>query len=152
MSQSTLADDDLFGEAASEMREDVEDSLEQARGALPAADDVWDVDADNTLGVLNGLKTALDVGDAVEHLRDAKKWYTMGERADAFEDAEDLESEIESVEELIETVEAAHEDVGELTSTIPELRGSLEEAAAASDDDGEDATDADGGDETVEAE
>jgi len=151
MSQSTLADDDLFGEAASEMREDVEDSLEQARGALPAADDVWDVDADNTLGVLNGLKTALDVGDAVEHLRDAKKWYTMGERADAFEDAEDLESEIASVEELIETVEAAHEDVGELTSTIPELRGSLEEAASASDG-GEDATDADGGDETVEAE
>ncbi|AGN00783.1 hypothetical protein L593_04160 [Salinarchaeum sp. Harcht-Bsk1] len=148
MSQSTLADDDLFGEAASEMRADVEDSLEQARGALPAADDVWDVDADNTLGVLNGLKTALDVGDAVDHLRDAKKWYTMGERADAFEDAEDLEAEIESVEELIETVDAAHEDVGNLTSTIPELRGSLEEAAAAAGD----ATDADGGDETVEAE
>lgn len=150
MSQSTLADDDLFGEAATEMRADVEESLERARSALPAADDVWEIDADNTLGVLNGLKTALDVGDAAEHLRDAKKWYTMGERADAFEDAEDLEAEIEQVEELIETVEDAHGDVADLTSTIPELRGALEDAeeAAAADE----PTDADGGDGTVEAE
>jgi len=158
MSQSTLADDDLFGEAASEMRDDVEASLEQARGDLPAADDVWDVDAANTLGVLNGLKTALDVGGAVEHLRDAKKWYTMGERADAFDDADDLEAEIEELEALIEEIEDAHEAVGDLTATVPELRGSLQDAAAATDDEADakdedaDATDADGGDETVEAE
>jgi hypothetical protein len=150
MSQSTLADDDLFGEAATEMRADVEDSLAAARDALPDADAVWEIDADNTLGVLNGLKTALDVGDAAEHLRDAKKWYTMGERADAFEDAEDLEAEIEDVAELIETVEDAHGDVADLTATVPELRGALEDVADAADVD--DATDADGGDETVEAE
>ncbi|GAB3688214.1 DUF5790 family protein [Salinarchaeum chitinilyticum] len=158
MSQSTLADDDLFGEAATEMRADVEDSLAQARGALPAADDVWEIDADNTLGVLNGLKTALDVGDAEEHLRDAKKWYTMGERADAFDDAEDLEAEIETVEELLETVEDAHEDVADLTSTIPELRGDLEDAAAAleadgdAEDESEDQAAADGGEEAEAAE
>jgi hypothetical protein len=150
MSQSTLADDDLFGEAATEMRADVEDSLAAARDALPDADAVWEIDADNTLGVLNGLKTALDVGDAAEHLRDAKKWYTMGERADAFEDAEDLEAEIEDVAELIETVEDAHGDVADLTATVPELRGALEDVADAADVD--DATDADGGDEPVEAE
>ena len=34
MSQSTLDDDELFGEAASEMREDVESSLAAARAAL----------------------------------------------------------------------------------------------------------------------
>ena len=64
MSQATLEDDELFDEAASEMREDVEASLAEARGALPEADAIWDVEADNTLGVLNALKGALDVGDA----------------------------------------------------------------------------------------
>ena len=129
MSQSTLDDDDLFGEAASEMREDVEESLAAARGALPAAEDVWETDADNTLGALNGLKTALDVGDASEHLRDAKKWYTMGERADAFEDADDLAADIEAVEDLVADIEDARERVTDLTSTLPQLKSALEEGA-----------------------
>ncbi|WP_262174807.1 DUF5790 family protein [Haloarcula laminariae] len=127
MSQTSLDDDELFGEAATEMRSDVEASLAAARGALPEADAVWDVEADNTLGVLNALKTALDVGDAEDHLRDAKKWYTMGERADAFEDAADLAEEIETVAALIEDVEDAREQVGDLTATIPQLRSTLEE-------------------------
>jgi hypothetical protein len=129
MSQSTLDDDELFGEAASEMREDVEESLAAARAELPAAADVWEVEADNTLGVLNALKGSLDVGDAEEHLRDAKKWYTMGERADAFDDAADLEGEIETLEGLLADVGDAHEQVSDLASTIPGLRGALEEAA-----------------------
>ncbi len=128
MSQSTLDDDELFGEAASEMREDVEDSLAAARESLPAADDIWDVEADNTLGVLNALRSALDVGEAEDNLRDAKKWYTMGERADAFEDADDLEEAIADVEELIADIEEAHEQVGDLTSTVPQLRSALEDA------------------------
>jgi hypothetical protein len=129
MSQATLDDDDLFTEAASEMREDVESSLSQAREVLPEANAVWEADADNTLGVLNGLRSALDVGDAREHLRDAKKWYTMGEKADAFEDAEELAAEIEEVEGVVADIEAAHDQVGELTSTIPQLRDALEDAA-----------------------
>ncbi len=128
MSQATLDDDDLFGEAASEMRADVEESLAAARDGLPAADDIWEVDSENTLGVLNGLRTALDVGDAAEHLRDAKKWYTMGERADAFDDADDLAEEIEAVEELVTDIEEAREQVGDLTSTVPQLRSALEDA------------------------
>jgi hypothetical protein len=130
MSQTSLDDEELFGEAATEMRDDVEASLAEARAALPDADAVWDVDADNTLGVLNALKTALDVGDAEDHLRDAKKWYTMGERADAFEDAEDLAEDIETVEELIADVADAREQVGELTATIPKLKSTLEEFEA----------------------
>jgi hypothetical protein len=128
MTQSTLDDDELFGEAASEMREDVEEALAAARESLPDADDIWESDADNTLGVLNGLRSALDAGDAHEHLRDAKKWYTMGERADAFEDADDLAADIEAVEDLITDIEDAREQVGDLTSTIPQLRSALEEA------------------------
>ncbi|NLV08837.1 hypothetical protein GOC74_02675 [Halomicrobium mukohataei] len=139
MSQSTLDDDELFGEAASEMRDDVEASLDEARAVLPVADDIWDVDADNTLGVLNALKGALDVEDAEEHLRDAKKWYTMGERADAFEDAGDLEEDIAALETLLEDVETAREQVGELTSTIPQLRGTLEEFAEDADEETDDA-------------
>jgi hypothetical protein len=127
MSQSTL-DDDLFGEAAAEMRDDVEDHLDAARAELPDSDDVWETDADNVLGVLNGLRSALDVGDAEEELRQAKKWYTMGVRADAFDDADDLEGDIEAVEELLELVVDANEQVSALTATIPELRGALEDA------------------------
>ncbi|PSQ06333.1 hypothetical protein BRC92_01230 [Halobacteriales archaeon QS_4_69_31] len=136
MSQATLDDDELFEDAASEMREDVEASLEKARAALPDADEIWAVEADNTLGVLNALRSALDVGDAEDHLRDAKKWYTMGERADAFEDGDDLAEEIEAVAELLGDVETAHEQVSDLASTVPQLRSTLEEFA---DDGGADA-------------
>jgi len=135
MAQATLDDDELFDEAASEMREDVEASLTAARDSLPDADEIWDVDSDNTLGVLNALRSALDTGDAEDALRDAKKWYTMGKKADAFDDADDLAEEIEAVGELIEDIEAAHEQVGELTSSIPQLRSALEEAAADADPD-----------------
>jgi hypothetical protein len=134
MSQSTLGDDELFGEAADEMREEVEDHLARARAELPAADAVWETGADNVLGVLNGLKSALSAGDAAEHLREAKKYFLLGKKADAFEDAEDLEAAIDEVAEVIEALEEAHEQVGALAGTVPELRGTLQEMA----DDGED--------------
>jgi len=132
MSQTALDDDELFGEAASEMQADVENSLDNAWSALPDADDVWEIDSDagNTLGVLNGLKTGLDVGDATEHLKEAKKWFTMGQRADAFDDADDLADEIAEVESLIADVRAAHEKVDEVTKTLPQLRGDLQETAS----------------------
>ena len=132
------------------MREDVEASLAEARSVLPAADEIWDVEADNTLGVLNALKGALDVEDAEAHLRDAKKWYTMGERADAFEDAGDLEDAIAEIEDLIGDVEDAREQVGDLTATIPQLRGTLQEFEADADDGDTDA-DADADAEEAEA-
>ena len=134
MSQATLDDDELFGEAASEMRADVEESLATAWDALPDAADVWETDAENVLGVLNGLKSALDAGDAEESLRDAKKWFTMGQRAGAFDDAEDLEEEIVDLENAIEDISSANEQVGDLTTTIPALRGTLESADGGGDD------------------
>ncbi|MFC6725808.1 DUF5790 family protein [Halobium palmae] len=155
-SQSTLGDDDLFGEAAEEMRADVQEHLDAAWEELPDGDDVWETSADNVLGVLNGLRSALDAGDAEEHLRQAKKWYTMGSRADAFEDASDLEAEIEAIEEVIEQLEEAREGVGELTSTLPALRGTLDEAGADRDEDEEEeetaADDDEDGDEEDEEE
>jgi hypothetical protein len=151
MGQTTLDDDELFDEAASEMREDVEESLAAAREALPEGDAIWDVDADNTLGVLNGLRSALDPGEAGEHLTDAKKWYTMGERADAFEDADDLAEEIETLDEVFADIEDAHEQVSDLASTVPELRGALDDAHAAAEDEGESEADADADAEEAEA-
>lgn len=138
MSQTTLDDDELFGEAASEIRTDVESSLETAREALPDTDAVWSAEADNTLGVLNSLHSALDTGDAATHLRDAKKWYMIGKRADAFDDAEDLDEEIERLEAVVEDLETAHEQVGDLTRTIPELRNALDEIDADEDEQPED--------------
>ena len=138
MSQSTFDDDDLFGEAAAETRAEVEDHLAAARAELPEPDAVWETDADNVLGALNGLKSALDVGDAVEHVRSAKKAYVMGKRADAFEDADDLEADIEELEALVADIKDAAEEVASLTGTIPALRGALQEAAGDEEDDGDD--------------
>ena len=135
MSQSTLDEDELFGEAANEVREDVAASLDDAEAELPDVDAIWNVDADNTLGALNALRSALDVGDAEDALRDAKKWYTMGERADAFEDAADLETRIETVEAAVEDVADAREQVGDLTSTVPGLKNALEDLGANADED-----------------
>ncbi len=145
MAQSTLDDDDLFGEAASEMQADVEESLDAARAALPDPDAIWDLEADNTLGALNALRSALDVGDAADHVRDAKKWYTMGDRADAFDDGDDLAAAIEETESLVADVEAAREQVGDLASTIPELRSELESVSGTDEADPE--ADADAGSE-----
>jgi len=141
-SQSTLGDEELFGEAAAEMREDVEAHLDAARAELPDADDVWTTEADNVLGVLNGLKTALDVGEAEDELRQARKWYAVGERAEAFEDAEDLADEIESLADLIEQISTAREEVTDLASTMPQLRGALQDATADDEDDGDDESEA----------
>ncbi|WP_232687132.1 DUF5790 family protein [Halobacterium zhouii] len=128
MSQTSLDDDELFGEAAEEMRSDVEEHLDAAHEALPEAAEIWEVEADNTLGVLNALRTELDAEGVEDHLRDAKKAFVMGKRADAFEDAEDLEADIENVEAVLEDLSSASEQVGELASTVPSLRSALEEA------------------------
>ena len=144
MSQSTFDDDDLFSEGADEMRADVERHLDAAKAELPSAAEVWDTDAENVLGVLNALKGALDVGDAADELRQAKKWYVIGERADAFEDAADLKTEIESVGELIEQISDAKEQVGSLAGTIPALKSALDDAESDSEliDEGDDTAEA----------
>ncbi|TKX74396.1 hypothetical protein EXE46_09180 [Halorubrum sp. GN11_10-6_MGM] len=135
MSQSTFDDDDLFGEAAEETRAEVEEHLAAAREALPDPDAVWETDADNVLGALNGLKSALDAEDAIEGVRSAKKAYVLGERADAFDDADDLKAEIEELESLVGDIEAAAEEVSSLTGTVPAIRGALQDAADSGDED-----------------
>jgi hypothetical protein len=135
MSQSTFNDDDLFGEAAEETRAEVEEHLAAAREELPDPDAVWETDADNVLGALNGLKSALDVGDAIDSIRSAKKAYVLGERADAFEDADDLKAKIEELESLVSDIDEAAEAVASLTGTVPAIRGALQDAADADDED-----------------
>ncbi len=135
MSQATFEDDDLFGEAAEETRAEVEEGLSAARAELPAADDILETDADNVLGALNGLKMALDVSDATEELRQAKKSFVLGERADAFEDAGDLEAELTELETLLTTIEEAGENANNLASTVPQLRTDLEETHKKDDSD-----------------
>lgn len=125
MNQTTL-DDELFDEAAGELEADVQAALDEARSALPDPEELWAVEADNTLGVLNGLRAALAAEDASEHLREARKWYEMGRRAEAFEDSE-LAADIEAVEELFEQLREAREQVSALAGTLPEIKNALEE-------------------------
>lgn len=126
MSQSTLTDDELFGEAASELRSDVEEGLEAARSALPDSEAMWSVESDNVLGVMNALRSTLEVEAAREDLRDAKKWYVIGTRADVFEDGDDLAAEIEDLEALFEDIEGVRERLRDLASTLPEIRSRLQ--------------------------
>ncbi|RJT03830.1 DUF5790 family protein [Halococcus sp. IIIV-5B] len=143
MSQSTFEDDDLFDEAADDIRSDVEERLDAVANALPDGDAIWSVEADNTLGVLNSLRSALDVDDAAEDLREAKKWYAMGKRAEVFEDSDDLEARIETLDSVLTDVEEAHEQASGLASTVPELRGALDEASDAGETDDSEASESD---------
>ncbi len=126
MGQATLDEDDLFTEASGELEADVRDGIARANDGLPDADAVWAAEADNVLGVLNGLRTALDTDDAREGLRDARKWFTIGERAGAFESDGELATELEELEGTIEAVDRAAADVASLVSTLPELRERLD--------------------------
>lgn len=128
MGQTTLDDDDLFGEAAEELAADVTEHLAAARAALPAPDAIWEVDAGNTLGVLNTLRSALDVEEAERHLRRARKWYALGERADAFGEGEDPGEEIAAVAETIERMASMRQEVAAVASALPELRERLADA------------------------
>lgn len=133
MSQTTLDDDELFTEAATEIRDDVEAALESARQNIPDPDAIWTVESENTLGVLNALRSALTTEEALEDLRDAKKWFTMGERAGAFDDAADLEAEIDALESLFTNIEQTHDAVSEVTRTLPDLRSELESQTTSDD-------------------
>jgi hypothetical protein len=150
MSQATFDEDDLFDEAADDIRSDVESHLDAAESSLPAPEEIWAVETENTLGVLNALRSALDTGDAAEHLRDAKKSYMMGERAEVFADGDEFGERIAALDEAMADIEAAHEHASELASTVPELRGALDDLHAAAEDD-ETETSADATDESEEA-
>lgn len=131
MSQMRLDDDELFSEAASDVRANVEEALGTARAALPTAADVWTVDAENTLGVLNALKATVAADEAAGHFREAKKWYTIGERAGAFDADEGLAGELAAVESVLDRLEATEEHVMRLTTALPDLRAELDAAREA---------------------
>jgi hypothetical protein len=127
MAQSTLEDDELFDEASDEMREDVEDALEEARDALPDADGIFDVEGDNIIGVLNSLKSELDAGEAEEALREAKKWFGIGKKADVFDEefVEEAEEELEELEEALTSLNDAEDSATELTDSLASLKSVL---------------------------
>jgi hypothetical protein len=150
MSQATFDEDDLFDEAADDIRGEVEEHLDAAQDVLPDSASIWTVEAENTLGVLNSLRSALDTDDAASHLRDAKKSYMMGERADVFEETDELGKRIAALDGAMGDIEAAHEHASELASTVPELRGALDDLDEAGED-GETEPSADAADESEEA-
>jgi len=127
MAQSTLEDDELFDEASDEMREDVEEALEEARDALPDADELFEVEADNVIGVLNSLNNGLDAEDAEDAFREAKKWFGIGRKADVFDEefVDETEEEIDEIEEALNALADAEEMATELTDTVASLKSVL---------------------------
>ena len=126
MGQATLDDDDLFGEAADELRGDIQAALDEAEAALPDAEAVWTPEGDNLLGQLNALRGTLEPDAALESLREAKKWLAVAERSGALEDDDELSTRVASVEEKLSAMADARAAVGALTSTLPELRQALQ--------------------------
>lgn len=151
MEQASLDDEELFGEAAEDLRSDVEASLTEARSSLPDPEAIWHPDGENVVGIMNALRSAMDPGEAEANLREAKKWYTMGNRADAFDDAEDLAADIEQLEDLLDKLVETREDLSELAGTIPDLRSTLEATVTAEESATDGATD-EGADTTTEDE
>ncbi|WP_302083350.1 DUF5790 family protein [Salinibaculum rarum] len=133
----------LFDEASQDVREKVENNLADAREAIPEANEIWEVDTDNILGVLNGLKNTLDIDGAAEAVSEAKKWYVIGDRADAFPDGEDLEAEIRDVQQVVDDLNEIYEQTSELTSSLPKARTEVDEIA------GNDSADGDGSEESA---
>lgn len=74
--------------------------------------------------MLNTLKTALNTEEVASHVRDAKKAFVIGQRADAF-DGDDLADDLAAIEDVLADLEAASEHAGALAETLPELRGAL---------------------------
>lgn len=125
MGQATLDDEDLFGEAADELQRDVRSHINDAWEALPDPDAIWAAQSENVIGVLNTLRSSLDVSDAREHLREARKWHTIAVRADAIED-DTVSDELSDLEEMIASIETMREQVGAVTSELPGLREQLQ--------------------------
>ncbi|MFW6448244.1 MAG: DUF5790 family protein [Halobacteriota archaeon] len=126
MGQATL-DDDLFNEAVEDITGMIESALDDAEAALPSADEVWNPPGDNLLGRLNSLRSALDAGQAREHLREARKWVAVAERTEAMTLDDQVEERLAAVAGAITALEDARAATGELTGTLPELRQHLPE-------------------------
>ena len=125
--QTRLTDEEIFDEAADELREELRLQLAAVEAALPAQDDVWETDATNVLGVLNGLRSQLETADATERLHSAKKTFALAERSDAFEDVDAFGARLERIEATMTAVTEAAELVGALTTRLPALRDQLPE-------------------------
>ncbi|MFP4632929.1 MAG: DUF5790 family protein [Halobacteriales archaeon] len=127
MAQSSFDDEDLFTEASGEMKEDVESNLEAARRELPSADDILETEAGNVVGVLNGLKSSLDAGEAEAALREARKWLEIGRRADAFDDdfVSEAQGDIDEVGDVLEALERASTSATELMDAVATLKQNL---------------------------
>lgn len=126
MAQATLDDDELFGEAAAELREEIEAALDEAEATLPPATDIWEPAGDNLLGQLNTLRSALNAEEARSHLREAKKGLALGRRSEAFDDDDEIVDRVAALESDITALVDAKEAVGALTGVLPDLKQRLE--------------------------
>lgn len=131
---TTFTDDELFGEAADEVKSDVDDCLARAIDEIPAEEAVRAVD-DTCFVDLDSLITTLNIDAVGTAIRDARKWFTIGKRAGTFnddyitkteaaiatfEETVDVLREIETVNKLVEEGEItkAREKLATLESRL----------------------------------
>lgn len=107
-------------EAAAEMQQDVEEALDQAQEAVPDADILVDVEADTLVGVLNAVTSTVSVTEIETDLQDAQKQFTIGRRADAFDDTfvEETEAELTALQKTVATVQTMEDSAAELTEAV----------------------------------
>lgn len=123
MSQTAFDEDELFGEAASELKTDVQDALDQAWEALPRAETIETTDGATVSEVLGNLDSKIDPDGVETALQEAKKQYTIGSRADAFDDefSTDVEAEIEELHTALDAIDTITTTSAELTDALSTL-------------------------------
>lgn len=121
-------DEPLFAEATEEIQNDIVESLNEVENKLPESDQIWKVEGSNVVGTLNSLQAVLDVSSVEESYREARKWFVVGVKADAFDDEteQDLENQLDQVGSLLVQAGEIRDIVGDLTPMLPELRDSLD--------------------------
>ncbi len=127
MEQMKLDSDDLFSEASEEIKDDVEEAIEDAKDSLPDIDEIMEVEGENIIGVLNGLKSDLSVDNGVEPIREARKWFEMGKRAESFDDEyiEEKQEELDDLIEIFDLIEKAEDNATDLTDSLANLKKHL---------------------------
>lgn len=149
MCECTMTDDSdvLFTEASEELEEDIRDELDEAEEKLPDADDVWNPEGENIIGVLNQLQSSVNNDDVVDHVKEARKSFLLGDNADAFseDDADEFETRINRVVTAVDQLGDVHSAVDELIPVLPGVKESLDNVKDASGDGASDDSVTEGG-------
>ncbi|MFB6282936.1 MAG: DUF5790 family protein [Halobacteria archaeon] len=127
MSQTSFDEDQLFDEAADEIKQEIESSLENAEETLPEGEEFIEVEGNNLIGILNSFKTRIGSEKPGKQLREAKKSLEIGKRSEALNDeyVEKTEEKIGTLAEIQSGIEEAEARATELTDAVVDVKNKL---------------------------